>query len=150
MAYGDHVPESVWDDRYSWIRATEDQEAGEWGSILLSRHATLLSYDIETAFCAGAWVSVIVLAHAAIDATIRDIETGDYKSNSQKLFGDDQELQWLRTVRNRLVHVSPADSSKALPQEAEDDVAYYHESLEPQARRALRLLYRWIYASPGT
>jgi hypothetical protein len=49
---------------------------------------------------------VLVLCHAAIDATIRDTETGDCASNSKKLFGGDGYLEWLRKKRNRLVHVS--------------------------------------------
>ncbi|MFH1323434.1 MAG: hypothetical protein ABIH80_06370 [Methanobacteriota archaeon] len=150
MAYADHVNEALWNERYDWLRKTEETEAGVWGSLFLSPHGTLLSYDVEIAFCAGAWLSVIVLAHAAIDATIRDMGSGDYESNSMKVFGEDEDLQWLRRLRNQLVHVSNPDSPKALPEEAENDVAAYQESLEPSARRAVALMFRNIYANKGT
>lgn len=150
MAYADHVNETVWNQRYDWLRETEEKEAGAWGSVFLSSLGTLLSYDIEIAFCAGAWLSVIVLAHAAIDATIRDTEFGDYDSNSSKVFGEDEDLQWLRRLRNQIVHASAPDSPKALPEEAENDVAAYQESLEPHARRAVALMFRTVYANKGT
>jgi hypothetical protein len=150
MAYSTCVNETVWSDRYDWLRETEEREAGVWGSILISPQGTLLSYDLEIAFCAGAWVSVIVLAHAAIDATIRDTELGDYGSNSKKIFGNDHDLQWLRIIRNRLVHVSAPDREVVLSEEILDDVAAFQESLEPDARRAISLVFRSIYANPGT
>jgi hypothetical protein len=150
MAYADHVNETLWNERYDWLRKAEETEAGVWGLVFLSSHGTLLSYDVEIAFCAGAWLSVIVLAHTAIDATIRDTESGDYESNSRRVFREDEDLQWLRRLRNQLVHVSAPDSPKALPEEAENDVAAYQESLEPSARRAVRLMFRIIYANKGT
>jgi len=150
MAYADHVSKTIWDERYDWLRQTEEQEAGVWGSILLSPQGTLITYDLEIAFCAGAWVSVIVLAHAAIDATIRDTDVGDYKSNSKEIFGNDNDLQWLRKLRNRLVHVSDPERKDALPEILLDDIASFQESLENDARRAMSLVYRSIYANPGT
>lgn len=150
MAYADHVDKNLWDERYNWLRETEEKEAGAYGCVFLSSQAVLLAYDVEIAFCAGAWLSVIVLAHAAIDATIRDMESGDYKGNSKKVFGEDKELQWLRLTRNRLVHVSSPDSPRALPEEAENDVASYQESLESPARRAVKLMFRSLYENKGT
>jgi hypothetical protein len=150
MTYADHVNETIWNERYGWLRNTEETEAGVYGSVDLSSHGVLLSYDVEIAFCAGAWLSVIVLSHAAIDATIRDMESGDYESNSKKVFSEDEDIQWLRRLRNQLVHVSAPGNSRALPAEAEDDVAAYQESLEPSARRAVVLMFRNIYAHKGT
>lgn len=150
MAYADHVDKKVWSERYQWLRQTEEAEAGAWGSVLLSPQGTLLSYDIEIAFCAGAWLSVIVMSHAAIDATIRDTDQGDYTSNSKVIFGNDADLQWLRTLRNRLVHVRPPNHPSALSEQAANDVAVFQDSLEPDARHAVTLVYRAIYANPGT
>lgn len=97
-----------------------------------------------------AWISVIILAHASIDATIRDTDAGDYESNSKKLFGNDDDLQWLRLLRNRLVHVARPDHQASLPAKLLDDVAAFQESFENNARRAMELVYRSIYANPGT
>ena len=150
MAYADHVTKALWNDRYGWLRTIEKEEDGVWGSILLSPQGTLLTYDLEIAFCAGAWVSVIVLAHAAIDATIRDTELGDYDSNAKKVFGNNSDLQWLRVTRNHLVHVSHPDHKSALSEKVLNDVAAFQESLEADARRAISLVFRSIYANAGT
>ncbi len=149
MAYADHVQKTVWTARYNWLRETEEREEGIWHSILLSPQGLLLTYDIEISFCAGAWVAVIILAHAAIDATLRDTEFGDYNSNSKKIFGNDKNLQWLRELRNRLVHVS-SNHPSMFSEEDLNNVATFQEGLEADARRAVTLLYRTIYANPGT
>ncbi len=150
MAYSDHVSETLWNERYSLLRKIEETEYHPIGSYLLSPQGTLITYDIETAFCAGAWVSVIILAHAAIDATIRDTELGDYRSNSKVIFNEDPELEWLRKTRNALVHVSCEGKSTFLPEGEMDNMAEYHHSLENSATRAIKLVFKTIYASPGT
>ena len=139
-----HVPSAVWQSRADWLSSVEEKASNPRASYCVSEQATLLTYDLHRAYCAGAWVSVLVLCHAAIDATIRDTETGDYASNSKKLFGGDTDLEWLRKKRNRLVHVSEEDG------EALGDFHIYHETLEADARRSIELLFRSIYASPGT
>ena len=133
------VSTDLWTKRSDWLSEIEQSSSHPMASYLLSDQGTLLTYDVHRAFCSGAWVSVIVLCHAAIDATIRDTELGDYTSNSKKIFGGDAELEWLRKTRNRLVHVSPDTDPKL----ADFDV--YHDSLEPDARRAVELLFRVIY-----
>lgn len=150
MAFADHVGKDLWEKRYAWLRETEEKEAGVWGSIVVSAHGTLVSYDVEIAFCAGAWLSVIVLSHAAIDATIRDTETGNYRENSKAAFGGDPDLEWLRLKRNRLVHARDPDASPEITEEDMGNLDTYHDSLENDARRAVTLLYRSIYANPGT
>jgi hypothetical protein len=151
MAYAEHVEKILWDKRYQWLQATEEREGGEWRSILLSPQGTFLTYDIEIAFCAGAWISVIVMAHAAIDATIRDTETGDYTSNSKQIFEDNNDLEWLRTLRNRLVHLSDPEKKQPHFSEKElEDMAVFHDALEKNAERAVTLVFRTIYANPGS
>src|SRR5271169_1321457 len=76
----------IWLERYEWLRATEGSAQHPSASYLLSSQGTFICYDLEIAYCAGAWVSVIILAHAAIDATMRDTESGDYRSDSKALF----------------------------------------------------------------
>lgn len=138
------VTTELWTNRSDWLLSIEQSSSDPMASYLLSDQGTLLIYDVHRAFCAGAWISVIVLCHAAIDSTIRDTELGDYTSNSKKIFGGDAELEWLRKTRNRLVHVSPDTDPKLA------DFDIYHDSREPDARRSVELLFRVIYASPGT
>ncbi|MBK7415260.1 MAG: hypothetical protein IPJ38_09300 [Dechloromonas sp.] len=54
---------------------------------LLSSHALLIEIDIRLAFCAGAWISTIVLACAAVEAKFRQIDSDDFKTKSETLFG---------------------------------------------------------------
>jgi hypothetical protein len=138
------IPSKLWQDRLNWLETIQQKYDHPQASYLVSEQATLLTFDVHKAYCAGAWVSVLVLCHAAIDATIRDTETGDYKSNTKTVFGGDKDLEWLRKKRNRLVHVS-----ETLAEEL-GDFDVFHNSLEIDARRAIELLFRTIYASPGT
>ena len=148
MSFLDQVDVHVWGTRSHWLERVEKTHRHPDASCLLSSQGTLLTYDVEKAFCAGAWVSVIVMAHAAIDATIRDTESGDYGSNAKITFGGDPDLEWLRKRRNRLVHVN--DRPNGIPQEELDNFDVFHDSLEEDAKRAVQLLFRAIYASLGT
>ena len=148
MAFLDHVDACVWKSRLHWLEQVDDSYRHPEASYLLSSQGTLLSYDVEKAFCAGAWISVIIMTHAAIDSTIRDTELGDYKSNSKDIFEGDPELEWLRKRRNRLVHVT--DGPHGIPQEELNNVDVFHDSLESDAKRAIQLLFKTIYANPGT
>ncbi len=103
---------------------------------------------MDIAFCAGAWSAVIIIAHAVIDAWLRDTEIGDYKSSSHQLFGDDENLQWLRKRRNQLVHVR--EDQTTIDEAELHRIEENYESLEPEARRAVRMVFRVIYANPGT
>ena len=150
MAHADYVSKKVWDERYEWLRQVEEGSQNPLASYLLSSQGIFVAYDIEAAFCAGAWVSVIILAHAAIDATMRDTEALDYRSNSKVIFNDDSDLEWLRKTRNALVHVSESGQSKFLPEGEMNNIAEYHDSLREAAERSIRLLFKAIYASPGT
>jgi len=88
---------------------------------------------------------VIILAHAVIDGTIRDTESGDYRSSSKTIFDGDPDLEWLRKRRNSLVHVrEDYDPSEF------DAMDGYPMSLEDDARRAMILVFRTFYANPGT
>jgi len=148
MAYADIPDTETWQARERWLQETEESFQHPLASYLFSTQGTYLSRDMDIAFCAGAWAAVIIIAHALIDAWLRDTETGDYRSNSYKLFGDDEDLQWLRKRRNQLVHVR---EDQNIIDEAElHRIEENYESLEPEARRAARLVFRVMYASPGT
>ena len=145
MAYADLPDQNTWRAREQWLQRLEEscQDPGA-ECYLVSAHGTFLSRDMDLAFCAGAWVAVIVLAHSAIDAIIRDTETGDYKSKPYQLFGSDPDLQWLRKKRNLLVHVK---KTSAVIDEGElDRIEEQYARLEKDARRAVGLVFRVMYA----
>jgi hypothetical protein len=145
MSYGEPVSIDIWHGRYQWLRGVEEKAQHPLGSYLVSSQAAFVSYDLEIAFCAGAWVSVIILAHAVIDATIRDTESGDYRSSSKTIFDGDPDLEWLRKRRNSLVHVQENHNPSNF-----DEMDRYHASLEDDARRAMTLVFRTFFANPGT
>ncbi len=103
---------------------------------------------MDIAFCAGAWAAVLIIAHAVADAWLRDTEIGDYKSNSFKLFGEDEDLHWLRKKRNQLVHVR--ENQTTFDEAEMHMIEGSFESLESEARRAVRIAFRVMYSSPGT
>lgn len=148
MAYADIPDAESWRSRERWLQEMEESAQHPYASYFVSAQGTFLARDMDLAFCAGAWAAVIIIAHAVIDATLRDTETGDYQSSSHKLFGDDDDLQWLRRRRNLLVHVREEQTTI---EEAElHRIEENYESLEPDAQRAVRLAFRVMYANPGT
>ena len=148
VAYADIPDPETWRFRERWLQETEESFQHPQASYLLSAQGTFLSRDMDIAFCAGAWAAVIIIAHAVIDAWLRDTEIGDYKSSSHQLFGDDENLQWLRKRRNQLVHVR--EDQTTIDEAELHRIEENYESLEPEARRAVRMVFRVIYANPGT
>jgi hypothetical protein len=133
-----------------WFHRIIDQERKTYPVMRLSTQGLLLLNDIEKAFCAGAWISVIVLTYAVVDATLRDIATGDYRSKAADLYGSNSDLEWLRNIRNQIVHVSPPGTRSELWKLPPSNLAACHEALEPEAGRAVTLAYRQVYAQSGT
>jgi hypothetical protein len=115
-----------------------------------SSHSLLLLIDIELAFCAGAWFAVIVLSHASVEATLRQIEQNDFSSTAAKLFGLDPELKWLRVLRNEVLHAAEPGSPSQLWKDRPEDLIRCHSLLEPEAKRAVALAYKAVYDAAGT
>ncbi|MES2383280.1 MAG: hypothetical protein V4593_01945 [Pseudomonadota bacterium] len=132
--------------RMTWLDRAISQEGCVRNGRMLSTQGLLLLRDIERAFCAGAWLSVVVLAYAVVDATLRDVATGDYKSKAADLYGSNPDLDWLRTLRNEIVHVSPPGSPSGLWKLPATDLSACHEALEHEAQRAVALAYRQVFA----
>jgi len=148
MAYADIPDPETWHSRERWLQDMEESAQHPQASYLVSAQGTFLSRDMDLAFCSGAWAAVIIIAHAVIDATLRDTESGDYQSSSHKLFGDDDDLQWLRRRRNLLIHVR--EDQTTIDEAELHRIEENYASLEPDARRAVRLVFRVMYANPGT
>lgn len=132
--------------REAWWYEAHEVERGKKRPGLLSTQSLLLQYDVERAFCAGAWLSVIVLAQAAIEATIRDIGTSDHKTKAAALFRDDEALQRIRALRNELVHPLPPGSSSMVWSVPNGDFAACHAALEDTSKVAVSLMFRYMYA----
>ncbi len=112
---------------------------------VISSHALLLEVDLRLAYCAGAWLSVIVLACAAIEAQTRQVTACDYSSPALDLFANDPNLQWLRKLRNELVHAPEPGTASQLWKVTGGDVAANQRELEAEATRAVELMFQAIY-----
>lgn len=76
------------------------------------------------------------------------MSTEDYSSKSFELLGDDKDLDWLRTIRNEILHSGePGSVSKLWKLPSSDDIPAFQASLEAEAKRAVRLAFKVIYAN---
>ena len=64
MDHLDHPSKIIWDCRRLWFESRAESPGA--GGYLLSEQACALVADLQCAFCAGAWIAVIVLAAAAV------------------------------------------------------------------------------------
>jgi hypothetical protein len=113
----------------------------------VSTSALLLEIDIRFAFCAGAWLSVIVLTAAAIEAQFRQVYTDNYESKALELYGSRGDLHWLRELRNEILHASKPGSQSNLWKQSTTDLHACQASMEPEAKRAVSIMFRTIYAA---
>jgi hypothetical protein len=113
----------------------------------VSTSALLLEVDIRLAFCAGAWLSVIVLAAAAIEAQFRQVYTDDYDSKTFDLYGPNGDLHWLRELRNEILHASKPGTKSRLWKQPTNNLRACQAAMEPEAKRAVSMMFRTIYAA---
>lgn len=136
----------LWNQRKAWFETVMDKYEGE-GSYLVSEQACALIAETQSCFCAGAWVSVIVLAFTVIDAQLRETESMDYKVNSKILLNDlgfDERFQILREIRNRFIHIVPNSTAITVDQQWSD-----RDVLEQEARKAVELMCEAFYSNPS-
>ena len=143
----DHIEyplQEVWEERRDWFERLAEPESGGY---LLGEQSTALVGDIQSAFCVGAWIAVVILAAAAIDGHLREVEFPNAKGNAQKLIdqsGGDSRLHSLRKRRNALVHVNRPSVAITVEQQCTD-----RNQLEQEARSAVRIMFEVIYAFPS-
>ena len=123
----------LWAERQAWFQRRLD-DAARGGPITIGEQAEALLIDLQLAFCAGAWVTCVILAQTILDADLADREaagTGGIALNTLR-FGPD--YVWLRNRRNALVHEEGETALTLRDQTAARD------RLERDARRAIDLL----------
>jgi hypothetical protein len=143
MDHLEYPSKELWQKRRSWFEACA--EPSDDGGYLVSEQACALAADLQSAFCAGAWIAVIVMAAAAIDAHLRDVEdaTGSAASAIDNAGGDPQ-LHQLRKRRNSLMHLSRSAPAITVEQQWSD-----RDQLEEDARLAVELVFRTFYTNPS-
>ena len=132
-------------ERRKWLYQTFDANKKEKSEILLSSHALLLEIDIGHAFCAGAWISTIVLACAAIEAKVRQIDTENYEAKIGALLKWNSELRWLTNVRNEIMHAAQPGTKSNIWKASPNDLGACHAALEADARRAITVMFKTLY-----
>ncbi len=143
MIHLEHPSNEMWELRRNWFE--QKAEPPDDGGYLLSEQACAVVVDLQCAFCAGAWIAVVVLAAAAIDAHLHDAEgfTGNAKRAIDEA-GADLQLHTLRKRRNALIHSDPDSPAITVDQQWSERVR-----LEEDARLAVELVFRVFYANPS-
>jgi hypothetical protein len=135
----------IWNEREEWIDKTIEEL--EVGCYFVSEHSTALFIDMRRSYCAGAWISVVIIAISVIDSHFRETEAGDNKVNTATLLkeyygGDD--IEWLRKLRNRYVHLD-----LDLPFLEMDVWDKNYKQLEADAKRAMLITIKAFFLTPG-
>ena len=125
----DRPDEITWDERRLWFEETEARHAAA-GAGVLNEQALALMLDLQAAFCAGAWSAVVILAAAIVDSQGRETF----------LALDKKERDWLRRLRNSLVHLHDKRAGITM-----QDQWTGRDRWEQKARRAVALACSALY-----
>lgn len=134
-----------WNARADWIEKINDRYAG-MGGYIVSDQACAMMMDVQSAFCAGAWVAVVILSLTVVDAQLREIELPGFSGNTKTLIdaaSANSRLHKLRLRRNALIHLDPDSPAITVDQQWLD-----RERLEAEAREAVELMFEAFYITP--
>jgi hypothetical protein len=138
--------EEAWNRRRDWFES-QISEYEERASYLVSEQACALMAEVQSCYCAGAWVAVIVLAHTVLEAQLLETEIPGFKGNSKELLeclGFGEEYQKLRLRRNRIIHLRPEEPAITVDQQWGA-----RAELETEAENAIRLMLAAFFSNPG-
>lgn len=141
MAHSDFA-ESFYADynqRVKDFRELEFEITFGQGNPKSSYKAFALLSDMETCYAARAYYACLVLALAAIEAYLKT-QFGDRNlyGNLEKS-GYVHELDWLRKLRNAIVHEDDTESVKYLPRPEEQQI------LDDYCKRAFKFVHTIFY-----
>ena len=146
MEYLEHPSLETWAQRQEWFEGELLHHEQE-GSFLASEQACALIGEAQTCFCAGAWISVIILAFTVIDAQLRETEVPGFKGNSKRLLDDlgfDGGFQKLRERRNQIIHIRSDSPGITVDQQWAD-----RKELEAEAHEAVELMLEAFFSNPS-
>jgi len=135
----------LWAERQAWFEKVEEEMRGEAG-YMVSEQACALTADVQAVFCAGAWVAVIVLAVAVVDAALRETEVPNYKGSRKNLIdvaGANSKLQEMRKRGNAFLHVNPDNPAITV-----DHQWFERDRLEKEGKQSVRLMFEAFYIAP--
>jgi hypothetical protein len=127
----------TWEARRLWFESIENSFVNEHASYGLSDQACALAGEVQMAFCAGAWVTVLVMAIAVIESHFGEFGNSD--------FTDNPTLQRLRRRRNSIVHFQEKHPSISVDQQWSN-----RAQLENEAKEAIKIMFEVFYSDVGT
>lgn len=144
----DQPAPALWRDRAVWFQDAIEAARGDTHGAVGDQAMALL-VELETVFCAGAWVASVVLAGAIVEAQVR--EQGARRGgggnrrflDTATLFdeaGLGEEYDWLRRERNRLLHFAEE------PYITVEMHWFRKDEFEENARRAVTLAVTAVFA----
>ena len=132
-----------------WFESKFDVEKRA-GGCMLGEHASALVVDLQAIYCAGVYLTVVILACTIIDAHLREVEGGEkYEGGIQAAFSELTSisgLDWLRKRRNHLVHFR----ERPTPTITVEDQYLERKNHEADACRAIELVSRVLFENPWT
>jgi hypothetical protein len=127
----------TWDARRWLFESLENSFVDGRASYGLSEQACALVGEVQIAFCAGAWVTVLVMAIAVVESHIGEFGYSDLTDNPA--------LQNLRKRRNSIVHFQEKHPGISVDQQWVNRV-----QLESEAEEAIKLMFEVFYSDVGT
>ena len=144
----EHPDFETWEERRGWFETELENKQHPLASYLLSDQATALLVELQSCYCAGAFLTVIILSVSIIDAQLRETEASDNKIGTAKLldeFFTGKDINWLRKLRNKYVHVDIDNPALTI-----DDQYTNRKQMESDARQAIQMVIHAFFQSPGT
>jgi len=132
-----------WQLREDWIY--NELEEATVGGHIMSEYALVLFRDMTRAYCAGAWISVVIISVSIIDANLRE-DIMDEKTKTAELLRNNYEgenIDWLRKLRNKYVHHDI--NNPILDQESYENK---QDELEQDATNALKMAINALFQNP--
>lgn len=137
----------LWNKRNEWIES--EIVSAEKGVHLVSEHAASLFIDLQACYCIGAWLGVIILSVSVIDAHLRENEAMDNNIGTAKLLNDyyegsKEDINWLRYLRNKYVHIDIDNPALNLNIQFDE-----RDKLEKNATKAMKIVIDTLFQNPG-
>lgn len=146
MEFGECPSSDIWNKRASWTEK-KIEDANIRGFYALSDHATTLFMDMQLAFCAGAWISVVIMSVSVIDAHLRETEAMDNSIGTALLldkYYEGENINLLRKLRNTYVHHNLDKPSFEM-----NDWYNKQEQLEKHAQEAMQMTILALFQGFG-
>jgi len=136
----------LWNTRREWFE-TQLLAYEKGASYLVSEQACALMAEVQSCYCAGIWVAVVILAYTVLEAQLLETEMLGVEGNSKELLnsrGFGEEYQRFRLRRNRIVHLRPGEPAITVDQQWGSRL-----ELKAEAENAIQLMFAAFFSNPS-